>query len=78
MIFSLSRKREREDMWRRASHAAEALWNCGRGGTVDATDLNKLECARGNPGRRTAQSRGNLSDGDPEPSPDQAIRSGKV
>src|SRR5712672_2134608 len=41
----------------------------GRGGTVDATDLKSIECARGNPGRRTAQSRGNLSDGNPEPSP---------
>jgi len=41
----------------------------GRGGTVDATDLRKLSALAGNPRRRTAQSRGNLSDGNPEPSP---------
>ena len=36
---------------------------------VDATDLKQLECAPGNRGCRTAQIRGNLSDGNPEPSP---------
>ena len=36
---------------------------------VDATDLNRIECSRGNPRCRTAQIRGTLSDGDPEPSP---------
>ena len=41
----------------------------GRGGTVDATDLRTLSALAGNPRRRTAQSRGNLSDGNPEPSP---------
>ena len=41
----------------------------GRGGTVDATDLKELSALAGNPRRRTAQSRGNLSDGNPEPSP---------
>jgi len=36
---------------------------------VDATGLNgKLECSPGNRGCRTAQSRGNLSTGNPEPS----------
>jgi len=41
----------------------------GRGGTVDATDLSELSALAGNPRRRTAQIRGNLSDGNPEPSP---------
>jgi integrase len=41
----------------------------GRGGMVDATDLSKLSALAGNPRRRTAQIRGNLSDGNPEPSP---------
>ena len=41
----------------------------GRGGMVDATDLKKLSALAGNPRRRTAQIRGNLSDGNPEPSP---------
>ncbi len=41
----------------------------GRGEMVDATDLSKLSALAGNPRRRTAQSRGNLSDGNPEPSP---------
>jgi integrase len=41
----------------------------GRGGTVDATDLSKLSALAGNRRRRTAQIRGNLSDGNPEPSP---------
>ncbi len=36
---------------------------------VDATDLSQIECSRGNPRCRTAQIRGTLSDGDPEPSP---------
>ena len=37
---------------------------------VDATDLGfGFECAGGNPRRRTAQIRGTLSDGNPEPSP---------
>ena len=35
---------------------------------VDATDLNRIECSRGNARCRTAQIRGTLSDGDPEPS----------
>ena len=35
---------------------------------VDATDLSQIECSRGNPRCRTAQIRGTLSDGDPEPS----------
>ncbi len=41
----------------------------GRGEMVDATDLKELSALAGNPRRRTAQSRGNLSDGNPEPSP---------
>lgn len=42
----------------------------GRGGTGRRNGLKPtIECAGGNPGRRTAQIRGTLSDGDPEPSP---------
>ena len=33
---------------------------CGRGGTVDATDLSEVECSSGNRGCRTAQIRRNL------------------
>ena len=43
---------------------------CGRGGTGRRNGLKpRIECAGGNPGRRTAQIRGTLSHGDPEPSP---------
>lgn len=37
--------------------------------SVDATDLNQLECSSGNRRCRTAQIRGNLLRGNPEPSP---------
>src|SRR5580704_7502880 len=37
---------------------------------VDATDLSQFECSPGNRRCRTAQIRGNLSDGNPEPSPE--------
>jgi hypothetical protein len=42
---------------------------CGRGGMADAEDLSKLECPPGNRRCRTAQIRGNLLHGNPEPSP---------
>jgi hypothetical protein len=36
--------------------------------SVDATDLSQIECPRGNGWCRTAQIRGTLLNGDPEPS----------
>ena len=42
---------------------------CGRGGTVDATDLKRLECSPGNRRCRTAQIRGNPSGAIPSQAP---------
>ena len=61
MATALARRHERGYRARSAG---------GRGETGRRNGLKlRIECAGGNPGRRTAQIRGTLSDGDPEPSP---------
>ena len=57
--------------WRQGALLAYRINSArGRGGIGRRNGLKlRIECAWGNPGRRTAQIRGTLSDGDPEPSP---------
>ena len=54
--------------WRR-SRVQVYTQACGRGETGRRNGLERLECPAGNIRCRTAQIRGTLSDGDPEPSP---------